>query len=71
MPFVKFHLSDITSDESRDAICAATQAALVRPLGRPGHALFEIFHRHGAAELKSDPHGRAASGASMCCTSRC
>jgi len=55
MPFVKFHLSDTISDESRDAICAATQAALVRSLGVPVQDLFQIVHRHGAGELKADP----------------
>src|SRR5450756_450390 len=55
MPFVKFHLSDTISDESRDAICEATQAALVRSLGVPVQDLFQIVHRHGAGELKADP----------------
>ena len=48
MPFVKFHLSDTISDESRDAICAATQAALVRSLGVPVQDLFQTVRRHGA-----------------------
>ena len=55
MPFVKFHLTDAVSDESRDAICAATQAALVRSLGVPVQDLFQIVQRHGPGELKADP----------------
>jgi len=55
MPFVQFHMSDTISDETRDAICEATQAALVRSLGVPQNDLFQIVHKHAAGELKADP----------------
>jgi hypothetical protein len=55
MPFVRFHLSDEISDEMRDAICAATQRALVRSLGVPERDLFQIVYRHAPGELKADP----------------
>src|SRR5450756_1226706 len=55
MPFVKVHMTDTISDETRDAICEATQAALVRSLGVPQNDLFQIVHKHAAGELKADP----------------
>lgn len=55
MPFVRFHLSEDVTDEARDAICAATQAALVDSLGVPEHDLFQIVDRHRPGDLKADP----------------
>jgi hypothetical protein len=55
MPFVRFHLPESVSDEYRDAICAATQAALVRSLGVPEQDLFQIVHRHREGDLRADP----------------
>jgi hypothetical protein len=55
MPFVRFHLADDVTDGARDAICAATQAALVRSLGTPEGDLFQIVYRHRPGDLKADP----------------
>jgi hypothetical protein len=70
MPFVRFHLSDEVSDETRDAICAATQRALVRSLGVPERDLFQIVYRHAPATSRPTPAGVTCS-VSRSCTSRC
>jgi hypothetical protein len=49
---VRFHRSDTISDESRDAICAAS---LVCSLGVQVQDLFQIVDRHGSLKLKANP----------------
>ena len=56
MPLVQFHMSSGISDEARDKICTATQAAIVRSLPDvPEYDLFQIVTRHQAGDLKSTP----------------
>jgi len=55
MPLVHLHMSTDITDEVRDAVCAATQGALVRALDVPANDLFQIVSRHEPAELKASP----------------
>lgn len=53
MPLVKFHMADTVSDQTRDAVCAAVQAALEETLDAPHEDLFQIVTRHKPDELKA------------------
>jgi hypothetical protein len=53
MPLVKFHMAETVGDETRDAVCAAVQAALEETLDAPHEDLFQIVTRHRVDELKA------------------
>jgi hypothetical protein len=53
MPLVKFHMAETVSDETRDAVCSAVQAALEETLEAPHEDLFQIVTRHKVDELKA------------------